>query len=143
MYSYLTNTGSFHFPYPESLRLAEHWFKELDMEQASEHNPWRRQTTDIIPNLWQNKKQQRDEEIFKFQAIWDLTMLQWRGNSTLENWRVVFNRQSHILTFNINMYGSDQLPQQPYQLLREEKLHPQSDERNRHLILWLLSHLLL
>ncbi len=95
MYSYLTNTRSFHFPYPESLRLAEHWIKELDMEQASEHNPWRRHTTDITPNLWQDKKQQIDEEIFKFQAIWDLTMLQWRGNPTLQNWRVVFNSDSH------------------------------------------------
>jgi hypothetical protein len=71
MYSYLTNTGSFHFPYPESLRLAEHWFKELDMEQASEHNPWRRQTTDIIPNLWQDKKQQMKKYLsFKQFEIW-------------------------------------------------------------------------
>jgi hypothetical protein len=60
MCTYLTNTGPFHFPYLESLRLAEHWIKELDIQQASEHNPWRRQTSDITHNLCQDKKQSRE-----------------------------------------------------------------------------------
>ncbi len=95
MYSYLTNTGSFHFPYPESLRLAEHWIKELDMEQASNtiHGEDTPLTSPLISDRTKNSREMKKYLSSKQFEIWQI--LQWRGNPTLENWRVVFNSDSH------------------------------------------------